>query len=337
MTRLLFCLLILASSAQAAVTPLADYHKAVVRVGQQESANVSAAGTGTVICRENGGLVISVAHIFETGGPCWVDYGDGRRYPARLIGVDRTLDIAALITAAPPEDIPCLPLGESSEYAPGGSEVEFIGFGGGDFRHFTANCMGYGERGGSGSQILLNFKSISGDSGGPVLYNGKVVAVQWGWSDDGSGAKSQGTYCGRIQEFLTQYRVPVCQSCEPVVRPISRPPLAPVPPKPVTPATPAKPCNCDNAVLIARIEKLEKELLVVGARPMLPGPVGPAGPAGPKGDTGAPAQINPAELAKQLPPITFEIWNDGKLIPGGTRIVPLGGTLPLERYLIGGK
>ena len=98
---ILLSLLLLTSAAQAATTPIADYHKAVVKVGQKESSNVSAAGTGTVICKDNGGIVITVAHIFESGGPCWVDYGNGRRWPARLIGANRELDIAALITATP--------------------------------------------------------------------------------------------------------------------------------------------------------------------------------------------------------------------------------------------
>jgi hypothetical protein len=330
------------------VTPLADYHKAVVRVGQSIGNGESASGTGTLICREHGGLVISVAHVFEGNGPCWVDYGGGRRVQAQLLGVDRTLDLAALRTQEPPADIPCIELAQGDEYAPQGSVVEFIGFGGGHFRHFTANTLGYQMRGGEPSQLTMDFQSISGDSGGPVLYQGKVVAVQWGYAVEASGGKSQGTSCGHIQRFLTQYQIPQCRggNCRPQYQPQVRPiqpapgaPLVNVPPKPCNCGN-LKSCTCDSAALIVRIEKLEKLLVELQARPGLPGPAGPQGPAGAKGDTGpagAAAQVNVDDIAAKLPPITVQLYDEGKLIPNGTRKIHLGGVLPLGRYSVGSK
>ena len=324
--------LLLCSSCFADTTPVAEYHKAVIHCGQEIGGGSSFAGSGTLICREGGGIVLSAGHIFEGSGNCWVDYGQGRRVYATLLGRDERLDLAVLKTAAPPADIPVIPLANKDEYPPGGSTVEFVGFGGGQFRHFTTTAAGYKERNGKFSQLAMNFISISGDSGGPVIYNGKVVAVQWGHD----GTNSQGTVCGHIQTFLTQWQVPICRdnSCsQPIVRPIQQqPPLATVPPKPVTPA---KPCNCDNAALLARITILEAELVTLKSRPQVAGPPGPAGPAGPqgaKGDTGATPAIDPNELAKQLPPIQFQRFDDGKLIPDGTRSVHLGGVVKLGNH-----
>lgn len=327
--------LLACQACYGATTQLADYHRAVVRCGQTIGGGASNAGTGTVICRENGGIILSVAHVFEGSGQCWVDWGQGRRSYARLLGRDPSKDLAVLQAQGVPDDVPVIPLAERNEFAPGGSQVEFIGYGGGDFRHFTANTIGYDPTR-AGKPILMDFVSISGDSGGPVVYQGKVVAVQWGHNMQ----HSMGSSCGQIQEFLTQHQVPACRGgrCyvpQPQTRPaqpISRPPLAPIP---------AKPCNCDNAVLIARITKLEAAYTELLSRQGTPGPAGPQGERGPQGlpgEAGKDAQP-PAidDIVKQLPPITFEIWDDGELIPNGTRKVYLGGTVPLERYLIGAE
>jgi hypothetical protein len=91
--------------------------------------------------------------------------------------------------------------------------------------------------------------------------------------------------------------------------------------------------------LIARITKLEADILALQNAKPIPGPPGPegkqgpGGPAGPAGKDGQPPAID--QIVKQLPPIKFEIWDDGKL--KDTRTVPLGGVVPLERYLIGAE
>lgn len=334
MTRLpaiLLSALLACQACYGATTELAEHHKAVVKVGQFDGRGGSWAGTGTVVCRD--GIVVSVAHIFEGQGQCWVDFGKGRRQFARLLARDPDKDLAALQVEGVPDDIPAIPIAEPAEYAPGGSQVEFIGYGGGNFRHFTANTVGY-DPARPGAPILMDFVSISGDSGGPVVYQGKVVAVQWGHN----GTHSMGSSCGKIQEFLTAYQVPPCsgRNCyQPQVRPaqpIARPqPLAPIP---------AKPCQCDNAALIARITKLEAEIVRLQGL-AVPGPPGPTGPKGDKGDTGPQgtpgkdATVNIDELAGKLPPITFQIWDEGKL--KDTRTVPLGGVVPLERYVLENK
>lgn len=300
------------------VTPLADYHKAVVKVGVFDG-HGSDSGGGTVVYRDGQGIVVSVGHIFRSQGQPWVQYGN-QRYRAEVVAVNQELDLAALRTAEPPEDIPAIPICPQGSYAPAGSQVEFIGYGGGEFRHFTANTIGYRQE--AGEPIILDFVSVSGDSGGAVVYQGNLVAVQWGHN----GETSFGTSAGHVKKFLTQYSVPYCQG-QPCYQPQVRP-LQPPPPKPQTVVGPPGP-------------KGDK-----GDRGE-PGPPGPAGkdcdPAYVKALEVRIAQLEAwianhteykpdyaviaDEVQKRLPPITFEVWHGNEV---DSMDVPLGKTFPLK-------
>ncbi|MCW5569210.1 MAG: trypsin-like peptidase domain-containing protein [Dokdonella sp.] len=317
----------------------------VVQVGQHDG-NGSFSGSGTLVCRCDGGIVLTCEHIFHGGGSCWVDYGQGRRVSAQLLARNATLDVAVLRTGEPPSDVPCLPIAGSGEYATAGDPLEFYGFAGGKLRRVETMAVGY-ERHTTGSEpLVLGFVSISGDSGGPALRDGKIVAVQHG----NDGTRSFGANCVEINRFLTQYQIPHCASGQCGVRQY-QPRLQPVPPrpahppqKPVVSAPPAKPCNCsgevacrcknpnakscdcdrsqncrcdgkDVAALEARIVKLES--WIAAHKPYQP-------------DYDAVAK----EVERRLPGTTYEIWDDGKKID--SRTIKLGGTVPFERYSIGG-
>lgn len=293
---LVVCLLLAGSAA-------GDYRSAVVQVGCFDGRG-SDKGGGVLVCRADGGIVLTVAHIFTSGGQPWVEWHDGTRSNARLVGVDRQRDIAFLQCGPGlPGDADVIEIAEPGEYPPLGASVDFIGFGGGQRREFTTNTIGY-----DGADLQLGFVSISGDSGGPVLHAGKVVGIQYGHN----GRCSLATYCGAIRAVATQCRVPVCRGgvCRPQYQPQVRPapgapivaapqqpklPLAAVPPQPAPHqpvATHPAGCRCECKELIA---SLRSEMALLKSQQPVAGPAGPPGPIGPRGPQGEPGvAVNPS-------------------------------------------
>lgn len=78
----------------------------------------------------------------------------------------------ALIRALIPEDIK--PMEISTENIPIGEKVEMCGYGTGSFRHWNAKYGGEGAD--HGGHMVFSW-AIQGDSGGPIIYKGKVVGV----------------------------------------------------------------------------------------------------------------------------------------------------------------
>ncbi|HEY1785761.1 MAG TPA: serine protease, partial [Pirellulales bacterium] len=134
------------TAAAVAETPLADYHRAIVRVGREDvlEPGASYSGTGTFVAHSAGrGLVLTASHVIEQGGGrIWVDFGRGRQ-AASLLGRDANLDLAALVVDNPPSDIRAIPVAGDDEWPHTGDNVEVVGFGGGRFRHFAAKVKGY--------------------------------------------------------------------------------------------------------------------------------------------------------------------------------------------------
>jgi len=311
--------------------------RAVVQVAQQDPANPAGSFqvVGTIVSTDNNrAVVVTVAHAFETrDSPRWVQWSDGRRVPAMLVGVDYRLDVAAVVANNPPDVTPIAIAGEG-EYPQAGDRVHFLGHGGGNWRHFEVTVKGYtskSEMSGFNTQLCTDLRPISGDSGGPIIYKGKLVGVQWGGPSTQEqptvATESHATYSGEITRLLTQWRVcPNGQCPQPPMRPV---PSRPQPPaKPPTPSSPppagaagcqckgtsackcnpkAKACACDSSKVaalelrICELEALLKSGKLKGEKGE-PGPKGDAGPAGAKGDKGdaAPAVVQslPVEIVR---------------------------------------
>jgi hypothetical protein len=105
-------------------------------------------------------------------------------------------------------------------------------------------------------------------------------------------------------------------------------------PAPLQPP-PAKPCNCETriAALELRIKELESRKPLKGDKGE-PGEKGPAGPQGAPGKDAQPPAIDAiaAEVIKQIPANTLELWEDGKLVD--SLPVPVGGRIPITRESI---
>ena len=191
----------------------------VALVGRERGGGASDAGVGTLVATENGkGVVVSCWHIFnEARGTCWVEFGGHQRMRATLVNTDATLDIAALTIDNPPDDIKPLPLASFDEIPRSGDTVEFIGNGGGNWRKYQVKVSGYtprltmhgaDQRHGN-SQLVTQFSPISGDSGGPLIFKGKLVAINWGGPSEGNHClESHGTHSDQISYKLTQWGCP---------------------------------------------------------------------------------------------------------------------------------
>jgi len=318
----------------------------IVAVGMQYSPTESVTVVGTLIdVSNNRATILTVGHLGHgfPPGPYWVGWANNQQTPARLVGIDRARDLGVVQTQLPPIAAQPIPLASSSADMPqAGDLVEFIGHGGGVYRHLTVKVKSYTTnteaRDVEPSTLVTDLKPISGDSGGPFLFKGKLVAVQWGGpSLDGKLAyESHATEAGHVVKFLTQY------GCPPGGCPVPMGGGGYIPQQPQQPP-----------------------MVAVGPRgpagatgpPGQAGPQGSRGPAGPPGPQGPPGPApdvdaiakrvieildqrpKPAEpptmeqivdeVQAALPGITFDLYNDNNLT--GSRTVRLGGRVPIGR------
>jgi hypothetical protein len=154
-------------------------------------------GTGTLTAVDgDGGLVLTAAHLFEGEiGPITVDFHDGQSSGARILAIDRKMDVAALWIYAP-KGIQPVPIAEHSPAL--GELVEIWGYGPKRFRSFVAAVADPIPMDGDVPKSLIAAQgvqerqvTIPGDSGGPMIRDGKLVAVHWGYR----GAESDPRRC----------------------------------------------------------------------------------------------------------------------------------------------
>lgn len=153
-------------------SPDAGYHHAVVSVGVP-----GASGTGTLISADPG-IVVTAKHVTEDGGviaqQAEFQWSNGYHATGQLIGHGTQTDLAfySVNVAA---DSQTIPLADAMPTA--GDTVEICGYGGpsGALRHFTGAVIAS-----DANQMTIDAPVISGDSGGPIIHNGRLVAVNWG-------------------------------------------------------------------------------------------------------------------------------------------------------------
>lgn len=158
----------------------ADYHSSIVKITGD-----GMSGSGTVIkrigdSRREGyyvGWIITAAHcINEMNTEFTVFFNNGKfvnngRVVLRSGSIDAFEDYG-IIRALIPDDIK--PMKISIDDVPIGDTVEMCGYGAGDFRHWTAKYGGKNMT--TGGHIVFSW-AIQGDSGGPIIYKGKVVGI----------------------------------------------------------------------------------------------------------------------------------------------------------------
>lgn len=332
---LLIAMLGLCNVAQAGVPR--ERQEAVARVYVYDPGGRNC-GSGTLVAKNaKSGWVLTCAHIFREfnpnpGGRVEVLFPNGEAFNGITVGIDHSADLAVVNIAAPKriDPVPFAPAPEIGDMLTsagyGGNNI--IGFSSGKMtRHVSISEL-------HGQFIEMTGAARSGDSGGPIFNDrGELAGVEF-CSDErfinGAGSDRALTF---FQQSCADGR---CYRVAPMPQPMTPVPPPPAP-RPVTPQA-------------------------IKGDPGPAGKDGAPGPQGPKGDDGKDGKDATVDMqalvaavlveiekrqqptpstedivsavVDKLPGIKFEIYDQGKLIPNGSRTVRLGGTVPLERYLI---
>jgi len=180
--------LLLANSAFAKeawiATPKAEHHKACVDI-----TDGTFGGSGTVIHVDSKTIyVLSCRHVVKKGTAVRVTFTWGMKLSG-TVTADGGGDVDLCLIELPHKfenwkDIITVPVAAGPPKA--GQFVECTGYGvdgdGGDnLRHWIAKIHGYKE--GRKQHMILETSCVSGDSGGGVIYGGRLVGVIWGGSE----------------------------------------------------------------------------------------------------------------------------------------------------------
>ncbi len=181
---------------------------------QQRGPTVNGSGTLTAVDGD-AGLVLTAAHLFEKEiGTVTVEFADGQSSGARILALNAKLDVAALWIYAP-EGIEPVPLADCNPTL--GDMVEIWGFGPKRFRSFAATVAapipldGDPPRTLVGAQGIVNRQvTIPGDSGGPIIKEGRLVAVHWGYRGDENDPRRcvHALGCDRLRNWMKQELAP---------------------------------------------------------------------------------------------------------------------------------
>jgi hypothetical protein len=179
-------------------------------------------GTGTLAAIDgDAGLVLTAAHLFEGKvGPVTVEFRDGQISGARILAIDRKLDVAALWIYAP-KGIQPVPIASRAPKL--GQRVEIWGYGPKRFRSFLARVSSPIPLDGDVPRALVAAQgvqdkqvTIPGDSGGAMISEGKIVAVHWGYrgGDDDPRRCVHALGCDKLRDWLkAQLSTSLWQRC----------------------------------------------------------------------------------------------------------------------------
>ena len=175
----LLCLCGVSNAQHWDMTEQQSYHNSVVQV---QGGGIAGSGTVVKFIRDDGdnyiGLVLTASHCIRSANTeMTILFKNGKSSTGGKVvhnskfQFDRFNDIA-LIEAVIPDEVPVMEV--SNEPIKYGDKVEMAGYATGKLRHWNAV---YGGLTINGKGHIVYSWAIQGDSGGPIIYKGKVVGV----------------------------------------------------------------------------------------------------------------------------------------------------------------
>lgn len=305
-------------------------------------------------------VCVTNAHVVGSGETALVRHQSGVRIEGR-VAARSPADLALVVVAEPQ------PFVELAERDPQrGDKLHMVGYGG-DRKQRAGDGVSLGCDGlihGGVRTYTTTVQSVSGDSGGGLFLDGRLIAINWG-ADARSASASIGVES--LKRFGEQWATNAlpqerwqemscfggrCGPCQPLVGPpvsgpfagggeigiglgigIKRPPLLP----PVTSPPSAGENDKKLAELSAQLKALDDKLSTLKPVPGPPGPAGPPGKDGSPGPPGKEADLDAlaAAVLRRLPPIQVQTY-DYQNNPIDHETYPLGTPIRL-RYGIPAK
>ena len=174
-----------------------DWHDSVVRVEVS-----GAGGSGSLVAvEESRGYVVTNAHVVGRAKHAVVLFRDGHRSTGSVVYRDASSDLA-LVEAQVQPGSKVIPIATKDDLPSRSDYVQLAGYG--TKRRLTVwggSVWGYSRRSEKHFDVQVAVNSESGDSGGPIVYRGKLIGVLWGWSkENGKPVTTQGC----CSPYLTQ-------------------------------------------------------------------------------------------------------------------------------------
>ena len=300
--------LLLAAGALAA---LGAGERAAWRVRVEDGGGTCSLGSAVAIGPRH--LLTNWHVVRSRAGAVTVHRPDQATHPVDVLDSDAAADLALLyllddttldyVPLAPRDPTPDMVL---SIYGYGRSGILRMGRGG------LVDRVIAGGR----PAMRCSIRIESGDSGSPVLAEGKLAGVVWG-SD---GERAYFTPASSVRAFLAQCRGPRCPRPPPAIAPRRPTPAGPGTMRPVVPgpAGPSRPDGEDRlagqlARLEGAIDSLGERLDRLAQRKPQPGPPGPPGPKGPPGPPGPKGPPGPAGPPGRIDRGQIEAWIDQRI------------------------
>jgi hypothetical protein len=196
------------------ISPDKDYHKGVVVV---QGDGLQGSGTVVKFVEDAGenyiGLILTASHCVKGKSTLFdVFFSGGKKYRGGTVVYNsryttNTYNDIALIEALIPDEIPVVDI--SSEPVKCGEQVEMCGYATGSLRHWNAKYAGSSIP--QDGHVVFSW-AIQGDSGGPILYNGKIIGVIcFGTAVDRFNDRYiigpiHGTNIDRVRGYMDNYR-----------------------------------------------------------------------------------------------------------------------------------